>query len=191
MYMPKMKIELCSLFMVLILISFLAISCQSSEAVYELGDTGPAGGLIFYVNESDSDGWKYLEAAPSDQGSDIAWGCSGTLIDGADGSAVGTGAQNTIDTIAGCGTAGIAARLCDDLELGGYSDWYLPSRDELNLLYTNLSKNGLGGFDDPAPHWSSTEVDADSAYIQYLDDGSQTLSNKNNAFYAVRAIRAF
>ena len=169
----------------------LFVNCSSSETVYEIGDTGPAGGLIFYVNENDSDEWHYLEAAPGDQGSNVAWGCSGTLIDGADGTGVGAGAQNTIDIIAGCGTAGIAARLCDELELGGYSDWYLPSRDELNLLYANLSKNGLGGFDSPAPHWSSTELDAGSAYIQYLDDGSQTQSNKNNAYYSVRAIRAF
>jgi len=176
---------------VLLVLTLLLLSCSSFETVYEIGDNGPAGGLIFYVNDSDSDDWKYLEAAPSDQGSDIAWGCSGTLIDGADGIAAGTGAQNTIDIIAGCGTAGIAAKICDDLVLGGYNDWYLPSRDELNLMYINLSQNDLGGFDSLTPHWSSTELDADFAYIQYLDNGSQTQSNKDYDFYLVRAIRAF
>jgi hypothetical protein len=169
----------------------LFISCSSPVPMYEIGDTGPAGGLIFYINDNDSDVWKYLEAAPSDQGSNIAWGCGGTLIDGADGTAVGTGAQNTVDIITGCTTAGIAAKICDDLILGDYSDWYLPSRDELNLMYINLSQNGLGGFDSSTPHWSSTELDANSAFIQYLDNGSQTQSNKDYDFYLVRAVRAF
>ena len=67
----------------------LFVNCSSSETVYEIGDTGPAGGLIFYVNENDSDEWHYLEAAPGDQGRNVAWGCSGTVIDGADGTGVG------------------------------------------------------------------------------------------------------
>ena len=168
----------------------LLIGCTSTETVYEIGDTGPAGGLIFYVNESDSDEWKYLEAAPSDQGINMAWGCSGTLIDGADGTAVGTGAQNTMDIIAGCSTVGIAAKICDDLLFGGYSDWYLPSRDELNSMYVNLVQNGLGDFSS-TPYWCSTEYDANSAQLQYLDNGSQTQANKDYDFYRVRAVRAF
>lgn len=189
--MPKKKVGIYYFIIVLFALVLLVISCSSSESVYEIGDTGPAGGLIFYVNDSDSDEWKYLEAAPSDQGNNISWGCSGTLIDGADGTALGTGAQNTIDIITGCSAVSIAAKICDDLVLGAFSDWYLPSKDELNLMYLNLSQNGLGGFDSLTPHWSSTELDVNSAYIQYLDNGSQTQSNKDNAFYLVRAIRFF
>lgn len=189
--MHKRKRAIYYSIIVVFVIMLLVMSCSSPMPVYEIGDTGPAGGLIFYINDSDSDVWKYLEAAPSDQGSDIAWGCSGTLLDGADGTAVGTGAQNTIDIITGCTTAGIAAKICDDLILGDYSDWYLPSRDELNLMYINLSQNGLGGFDSLTPHWSSTELDATFAYIQYLENGSQTQSNKDYDFYLVRAVRAF
>ena len=191
--MHKRKRGIYYSIIVVFVLTLLFISCSSPVPVpvYEIGDTGPAGGLIFYVKDSDSDVWKYLEAAPSDQGSDIAWGCRGTLIDGADGNAVGAGAQNTIDIVTGCSTAGIAAKICDDLVLGDYSDWYLPSKDELNLMYINLSLNGRGGFDSLTPHWSSTELDANSAYIQYLDNGSQTQSNKDNAFYLVRAVRSF
>jgi len=189
--MHKRKRGIYYSIIVVFVLMLLFISCSSPVPVYEVGDTGPAGGLIFYINDNDSDVWKYLEAAPSDQGSGIAWGCSGTLIDGADGTAVGTGAQNTIDIITGCTTAGIAAKICDDLILGDYSDWYLPSRDELNLMYINLSQNGLGGFDSLTPHWSSTELDADFAFIQYLNNGSQTQSNKDYDFYLVRAVRAF
>jgi len=181
------------LYVPLILVIFVAllISCLSTETVYEIGDTGPAGGLVFFVNDNDSDEWKYLEAAPSDQGSDVAWGCSGTLINGADGTALGSGAQNTIDIIAGCGTAGIAAKICDDFEHGGYSDWYLPSRDELNLMRVNLVQNGIGGFNETTPYWCSTELDANSAHIQYVGNGAQTQANKDYDFYIVRAIRAF
>ena len=94
------------------------------------------GGIIAYISPSGTYG---LIAAPSSFGA--PWGCGGwdwdgggTLISGADGSSIGTGAQNTIDIMNGCSTAGIAARLCGDLELGGYSDWYLPSLGELNQI---------------------------------------------------------
>jgi len=67
----------------------------------------------------------------------------------------------------------------------------VPPRDELNLLYVNLSQHNLGGFNSFTPYWSSTELVADSAYIQYLDNGSQTQSKKDYDYYRVRAIRAF
>jgi hypothetical protein len=87
-------------------------------------------------------------------------------------------------------TLGIAARICDDLELGGYNDWYLPSRDELNALYQNLVLNDLGYF-NTTPYWCSTELNADSAHIQRLDNGSQTQANKDYDYYLVRAVRVF
>ncbi|MCJ7656815.1 MAG: InlB B-repeat-containing protein, partial [Candidatus Atribacteria bacterium] len=105
---------------------------------YVLRDIGPAGGYIFYDKGYYSYGWRYLEAAPSDQSASTEWGCYGVLIPGADGTAVGTGVQNTIDIEAGCATVGTAADICANLGLSGYSDWFLPSKDELNLMYTNL-----------------------------------------------------
>jgi len=158
--------------------------------LYALRDTGPAGGLIFYVKEGGySDGWMYLEAAPSDQSTGAEWGCYGTLIPGADGTAVGTGKQNTIDIEAGCATAGTAADICANLSLGGYSDWFLPSKDELNLMYTNLKVAGVGGFADDY-YWSSSENDAFRAWIQNFFNGNQPNLNKLNT-YRVRAVRAF
>ena len=118
---------------------------------------------------------------------DAEWGCINVLISGADGIVLGTGNQNTIDIMAGCATAGIAARLCGDLVQGGYSDWYLPSQDELNKLY--LNQIAIGGFVGTY-YWSSTEVDSDYAWYQYLGNGYQNYDFK---YYTlrVRPVRAF
>ena len=158
--------------------------------VYALCETGPAGGLIFYVKEGGySDGWMYLEAAPSDQSASTEWGCEGVSIPGADGTAVGTGEQNTIDIEAECTTDGTAADICANLSLGGYSDWFLPSKDELNLMYTNLKVAGFGGFSGYY-YWSSSEYNANDAWYQYFYFGSQNYYSKSNTS-RVRAVRAF
>ena len=79
------------------------MSVWLSTREYSVGDTGPAGGLIFYVNPNDAaDGWRYLEAAPVDQSLGAKWGCFRTPIAGARGTAVGTGRQNTADILAAC-----------------------------------------------------------------------------------------
>jgi len=158
--------------------------------LYALRDTGPAGGLIFYVKAGGySDGWMYLEAAPSDQSTGAPWGCVGIAISGADGEAVGTGEQNTIDIEVGCTTAGTAADICANLSLGGYSDWFLPSKDELNLMYENLKVFGVGGF--VFYYWSSSESDANFAWVQDFDNGVQYYNNTKLNPERVRAVRAF
>ena len=159
---------------------------------YVLLDTGPAGGYIFYDKGYYSYGWRYLEAAPSDQGTGAPWGCYGVSIPGADGTAVGTGEQNTIDIEAGCATFGTAADICANLSLGGYSDWFLPSKDELNLKYVNLKVAGVGGF-AANYYWSSSEnvtTPAIYAWLQYFYDGLQG-NNPKYVAYRVRAVRAF
>ena len=148
------------------------------------------GGIVAYTLQAGDPGYDAnvphgLIAAPSDI---IAapWGCQGTLISGADGTAIGTGNQNTIDIMNGCTSAGIAASLCGDLVLGGYSDWYLPSRDELNQLYIN--RVAIGGFVSNW-YWSSTEYNNYNALIQSFN-GFQVSNYKVN-YYNVRAVRAF
>ena len=156
---------------------------------YSLRDIGPAGGWIFYDKGSVSDGWRYLEAAPSDQSTGAQWGCYGVSISGADGTVVGTGEQNTIDIEAGCATVGTAADICANLTLGDYSDWFLPSKDELNLMYENLKVFGVGGFADPY-YWSSSEGSANHAWYQNFGNGVQDDGGKGNDL-GVRAVRAF
>lgn len=176
-------------------------SVQVGSFTYEIGQAGPAGGIVFYVTDGGLHG---LEAAPEDQNglSAPAWGCFGTVIAGADGEAVGAGARNTSDILAGCSDEGIAAELADDYALNGYTDWFLPSKDELNLMWRNLAdsdgdgentgpddSNNLGGF-DPLYYWSSTEYDLYNAWGQLFHDGYQDYDAKNDTF-GVRAVRAF
>ena len=90
-----------------------------------------------------------------------------------------------------CSTEGIAARLCGDLVLGGYSDWYLPSIDELNQLY--LNRVAIGGFASSlySLYWSSTESYNSSAWAQNFYNGTQNPSFKDLDGTSVRAVRAF
>lgn len=105
-----------------------------------IGDTYQ-GGIIFYLDGNGGG----LIAAPSDQSSGAEWGCSGTTI--GTGYLLGTGAQNTIDIELGCTTPGTAADICANLTLGGYSDWFLPSINELLEMCNNLYLQGLGDLD--------------------------------------------
>jgi len=149
-----------------------------------------AGGIIFYIDETGEHG---LIAAPSDQGTTgIQWYNGSNVETGATGTSIGTGQANTSAIVAVQGAGSYAAKVCDDLVLGGYSDWFLPSRDELNLMYTNLEVNGLGGFGSFS-YWSSSEYDSTYAWKQSFGFGYQNCQNYGNKFYTyyVRAVRAF
>ena len=148
-------------------------SGNNNNSDLAIGDTHQ-GGIIFYLDGNGGG----LIAAPIDQSSDAEWGCYGTLISGADGTAIGTGAQNTIDIEAGCSESGTAADICANLTLGGYSDWFLPSKDELNEMYLNIGQGnvlGLGNVGGFAPnyYWSSTEVEGTNPWGQDFGVGGQ------------------
>ncbi len=150
------------------------------------------GGIIAYFLQPGDPGYDAnlrhgLIAAPTDHSTVVEWGCWGAEISGADGIALGTGAQNTLDIVNGCSAADIAARICNDFELNGYSDWYLPSKDELNKLY--LNKTTIGGFASQW-YWSSSEYNTYTAWLKYFENGNQMYYNKMLTGY-VRAVRAF
>ena len=163
---------------------------DGSCAYLEIGDIYQ-GGIVFYLDGNGGG----LIAAPSDQSSGAQWGCYGTPISGADGTAIGTGAQNTIDIESGCSTPGTAADICVNLVLSGYTDWFLPSKDELNLMYQNIGQGNalglgnVGGFANNY-YWSSTEADSNYAWVQGFGDDYLGTGVKDN-FHYVRAIRAF
>jgi len=151
-----------------------------------------AGGIVFWLDGNGGG----LVAAPSDQSTVAQWGCYRTLI--GTGTAIGTGNKNTIDIEAGCTTPVTAADICANLTLGGYNDWFLPSKDELNEMYVNKAAinttaitNGGSGF-APFNYWSSTEYNSDNAWIHFFSDGEQFYEYKDDPFgNAVRAVRAF
>ena len=173
------------------------IILPSSTPSLQIGDFHQ-GGIIFWLDGNGGG----LIAATKDQTSPsygAEWGCSGNLISGADGVAIGTGNQNTIDIEAGCTTPETAADKCANLTLNGYSDWFLPSKDELHKMYLNIGQGntlGLGniGIFASNPYWSSTEFDANHAWQQDFDSGGQYSFFKYNPSYAnayVRAVRTF
>jgi hypothetical protein len=166
-----------------------------SSAGYVAGDVGPAGGFIFYENPNyAADGWRYLEAAPFDQSAGAKWGCFRRAIAGARGTAIGTGKQNTADVMAACTDPGTAADLCANLSVNGVRGWFLPSRDELALMYRNLKAAGLGDFRDGGvtdnfSYWASSQQTADmAAHIDFADLGRQHGDDKDFP-RRVRAIR--
>ncbi|TVR83543.1 MAG: DUF1566 domain-containing protein [Chitinophagaceae bacterium] len=158
-------------------------------STFTLGSIGPAGGFIFYDKGEYSDGWRYMEAAPTDQSTGINWGCSGTLIPGSLPSAIGFGPANTQAIIGTCTSVNIAARRCSDLIINGYDDWFLPSRMELQLMYQNLNL-AAASFNTISAYWSSTQNNNISAQAVSFSTGN-TINQNKVVDYRVRAARRF
>jgi len=128
-----------------------------------------------------------LVCAPSNQGN-FQWGCYGTDIPNTS-TAVGTGATNTAYIVAGCAQRPIAASVCADLVLNGYSDWYLPSTGEVQMMYSRLYLQGLGGFGG-GWYWSSSQSHPGYARSMNFNNEDVNASSKNSNDQ-VRAVRAF
>ena len=186
-------------------------SCANGRATCVVGETGPGGGTVFYVQASGgtftstgsacSTTCKYLEAAPTNwngAGGDPirSWatnvnGNRTTLVTGADGTAIGSGYQNSVDVVNQTGnvSATSAAVLARSYAGGSKSDWHLPSYSELEQLWTQRA--GVGGF-TTGWYWSSSEHNAGGAKVLYFPDGSSNgVSDKNCECNLVRAVRAF
>jgi hypothetical protein len=164
------------------------------------------GGVVFYIFVDGETGYVAGEThglitAVEDQSSSIAWNIGGNFPTGATGSAIGTGTANTTTIInaqnaQGASQTSYAAGLARAYTGGGYTDWFLPSKDELNRMWlkrTDINTTALandGSNFSTNYYWSSTEVGDSVAYRQYFDTGSQSYVNKNNT-YNVRAVRAF
>lgn len=175
-------------------------STLGSNLVYELGDTGPGGGNVFYFSSIpfSSPGSEcntschYLEAAPSDFPNTFAW-CSDTetfLSISEEG--IGFGMSNTSTSNFYC-TSG-AVQLAADFKNNGLEDWFLPSLDELGQMFIN--RNSVGGL-STGGYWSSSEYDDSNGYTvsnrsRYLNfgDGDLSATLKVNPLH-VRPVRAF
>jgi len=165
---------------------------------YKIGDIGPAGGFVFYDKGYISDGWRYLEAAPPGteffhEINDIFKG------DGYNQrTEVGSGKRNTqyiVEQLNKEGKRNYVAQRCVEMDINGYKDWFLPSIDELDLMYKNLKQKGLGGFKDY--NYGSSSMNYDDGYEMWLQwyqdfaNGEWSTYFKGVGVEAYRAIRAF
>jgi hypothetical protein len=161
------------------------------DGVPTWGDCPPAplaigdfyeGGVVFYL---DGNGHGLI-AATSDQSIGATWGCENTNIVG-QSTMVGAGLNNTEAIIVGCTTPGIAGDICYNLVLNGYDDWFLPSKDEMDLVYQY--RDLIGGF-GTGSYWTSNQSNNQAAYLKQFSNGSNS-TNFKSYNYRVRAIRAF
>ena len=165
------------------------------------------GGVVFYIFVEADAGYiagetHGLIAAVEDQANNILsyirWYNGSYVTTGATGTAVGTGADNTttIISVQGATETSYAAGLARAYTGGGYTDWFLPSKDELNLMYLNratintTAASNSGSDFSNWYYWSSTEDDNGNAWYQNFSNGNQSNGNKDSAI-SVRAVRAF
>jgi len=174
-----------------------------SSRHYNVGDVGPAGGIVFYVNGQNTDDWTYLEVCPEEYEFSAPWGFYEVAITQTS-TDVGSGKKNTDYLVSMTRSEGRdnAAYKCRQLVINGYTDWSLPSKDELALIYSTLYSEGVGALKDDW-YWSSSVWDEDDDHewntklctwvhdfsigkqITYASHGSRTFVG------LVRAIHAF
>jgi len=159
--------------------------CEGNELPqYQVGDFAE-GGIVYYLDETGQHG---LVAALENLDDHERWGCIYTTISGADGLYL-TGYQNTLDIIAGCSETPIAASEALAYESEGYSDWYLPSILELEMM-ENIIGNAIPS--GPNLYWSSSEYNNSTAWAVNFFDGNAYPNNYyKSSTYRVRVIRAF
>jgi hypothetical protein len=163
---------------------------SATGSLYAIGDDGPAGGIVFYVTD---EGLHGLEAAPENLAVSKG-GCAGFTH--GDEVVIGTGASNTHQISIGCWYVNTAAKAADIYSLGTYSDWFLPSRDELILLLDNGPKDfRSGGLHSGSYFISSSQFDTSLQYVSKWDSFSGRLSSgtrlSKDTMSVSRAIRAF
>jgi hypothetical protein len=173
-----------------------------------VGNTGPGGGTVFYVQASGGtfacgatlrSRCKYLEAAPT-SGTNAwtdairTWATNinsnqTESVPGADDTAIGTGYRNSLDIVAQTGNMAATSAAVEARAYRGpnnLSDWYLPSKNELNELYRNRA---IFAF-ETSVYWSSTEFAGNQAWYQGLSHGLQGAASKSDT-NLVRPVRAF
>jgi hypothetical protein len=166
-----------------------------SPPYYTIGQAA-LGGVIAYLLQSGDPGYDPyaqhgLVATPSDYGGGALrqWGNDGVFINVSTGTAIGTGLANSNAIVSASGTGNYAARLARTDTTGGFTDWYLPSKDELNQLYINRA--AVGGLrTDGQRYWSSSQVAFNVAWAQDMANSAQAGINKNGSL-GLRFVRSF
>ena len=159
--------------------------CYGNELDLNLGEFYQ-GGYIFYLDESGDHGFI---AAPQDLEGTYEWGCYGEPFSGANGWDLGDGLQNTLEIVARCPSVPIAASVALSYEEGGFTDWYLPSKIELEEM-SSISSNGSFDLSGNYFYWSSTEGGANVSWSHEFV-GNIPFNIPNSSLQKVRPIRSF
>ena len=161
---------------------------------YLVGGPGPGGGIVFFDRGYFADGWRFLEAAPADMPTRLRWSTQshwgGPFINiSGTSTEIGTGRRNTELILAGDPTAP-AALASVNFSNNGKTDWFLPSKDELNFMVEFFRRNNIGGFSRNNQYWSSSQGSINSAWLHDFGNDWQWNVNKDQPD-SVRAVRAF
>lgn len=172
---------------------------------YEIGDVGPKGGIIAYKKQEYTNGWKYIEMATNNVVSE-EWGCMNSSIVNAQFNQIGTGLQNNYAILnkhnflnnyysnpsvcSNLNNGTIASKTAINAVINDSKDWFIPSFNELQIIYTNLHLNANASFENQ-DYWSSTEQNTSLAKTINLQTGVESVKNKNSANIKTRLIRYF
>jgi hypothetical protein len=159
------------------------------------GYLGASGGYVFYDKGTVTNGWRFMEIAPTNIHFNVAigqgalWGCYGSLVSQTLPD-FGKGLENTLRIMAQCASANCAARVCRNYSINGLNDWFLPSKDELTLMLNSLIpiNHPLG------EGWTSTEFDQGQAYYVYRTSNPTTINSSTDAklnYHSLWPIRRF
>ncbi|ADY13701.1 hypothetical protein [Sphaerochaeta globosa] len=166
------------------------VRMRTIAPIYQLGGTGPAGGKIFHITDT-----TIYECSPiAAQSGRLKWGPTAPEL-GLYNYSVGAGQTNTNTILSAFGSSAPAATYANDLVYGGYSDWYLPSLDELKLAIDRLGTDYGFTVGTSENYWASNEYNASSASIYRITVGATGMSKTSTStaitWPYVRAIRSF
>ena len=177
----------------------------SDLTVYTIGQTGPSGGVIAYDKGTFTNGWRYIEVAPTDTIIE-EWGCVNATITDAQYDQIGTGYQNSVaianyhnnltnyflnpGVCSSLNNGSVSAKTSLNQTIGLKSDWCIPSINELQLVYNNLHNQGLGNF-TATNYWSSSEMSMSKAKCIDFSSGQIVNLDKNSGLIKTRLVRFF
>jgi hypothetical protein len=189
-----MKRFTCSTLLIsLVIICFFFNSCKKKDETphpYTIGQTY-GGGIIFYIDQTFQHG---LVCASTDQSDGIVWQTEPLSNTNVTNTSIGSGQSNTNSLVTILGPGSYAATICHDLVLNGFSDWFLPSKNEALTMYNNLSGLGIGNFNSGMGvyYWSSSEIDIYNVWgVSFYSLGGGIWSLTKSWGCRVRAVRAF